>query len=97
MAHHFYILLMKEYNFKLVNGCKISVLSIYRMYYKYTGSTHIWDPLILLYIILETVIRSVPVKAHNFIKMVKYYYSPLYCIYYIIIAKLLDINKDIVL
>ena len=29
--------------------------------------------------------------------MVECYYSPLYCIYYIIIAELLDINKDIAL
>ena len=29
--------------------------------------------------------------------MVKHYYSPLYRIYYIIIAELLDINKDIAL
>ena len=29
--------------------------------------------------------------------MVERYYSPLYCIYYIIIAELLDINKDIAL
>ena len=29
--------------------------------------------------------------------MVKYYYSPLYCIYHIITAELLDISKDIAL
>ena len=29
--------------------------------------------------------------------MVEYYYSPLYCIYHIIIAELPDINKDIAL
>ena len=29
--------------------------------------------------------------------MVKHYYGPLHCIYYIITAKLLDISKDIAL
>ena len=48
-------------------------------------------------IILKIVIKSVPVKAHNLIKMVKYYYSPLCYIYYIIITELPDISKDIAL
>ena len=38
-----------------------------------------------------------PVKAHNLIKIVKRYYSPLCCIYHIITAELLDISKDIAL
>ena len=38
-----------------------------------------------------------PIKAHNSVKMVKYYYSPLCCIYRIIITKLPDIGKDIAL
>jgi hypothetical protein len=38
-----------------------------------------------------------PVKAHNSVKMVEYYYGPLRHIYHIIIAELLDINKDIAL
>ena len=38
-----------------------------------------------------------PIKAYNLIKMVKRYYSPLYYIYHIIIAELLDINKNIAL
>jgi hypothetical protein len=38
-----------------------------------------------------------PVKAHNLIRIVERYYGPLCRIYYIIIAKLLDINKDIAL
>ena len=38
-----------------------------------------------------------PVKAHNLVKMVKYYYGPLCYIYYIITAELLDISKDIAL
>jgi hypothetical protein len=38
-----------------------------------------------------------PIKAHNSVRIVKYYYSSLRCIYYIIIAELLDINKDIAL
>ena len=48
-------------------------------------------------IILGTAIKSVPVKAHNLVEMVKRYYGPLCCIYHIIIAELLDINKDIAL
>ena len=38
-----------------------------------------------------------PVKAHNLVKMVECYYSPLCHIYHIIIAELLDIDKDIAL
>ena len=38
-----------------------------------------------------------PIKAHNLVRMVEYYYSPLCCIYHIITAELLDINKDIAL
>ena len=38
-----------------------------------------------------------PVKAHNLVGMVECYYSLLYRIYHIIIAELLDINKDIAL
>ena len=48
-------------------------------------------------IILGIVTRSVPIKAHNLVGMVKRYYGPLYYIYYIIIAELLDINKDMAL
>ena len=48
-------------------------------------------------IILGIVIRSIPIKAHNLVRMVECYYSPLRCIYYIIIAELPDINKDIAL
>ena len=44
-----------------------------------------------------TVIRSIPVKAHNLVRIVKCYYSPLYYIYYIITAELLNINKNIAL
>ena len=40
MAHPFYILLIKKYGFKLVNGYKILVLSIYGIYYKYTKLTY---------------------------------------------------------
>ena len=38
-----------------------------------------------------------PIKAHNLVKIVEYYYSSLRRIYHIIIAELLDINKDITL
>ena len=48
-------------------------------------------------IILRIAIRSIPVKAHNSVKMVERYYSPLHYIYHIIIAELPDINKDIAL
>ena len=48
-------------------------------------------------IILGTVTRSVPVKAHNSVGMVERYYGPLRRIYYIIIAELPDINKDMAL
>ena len=47
--------------------------------------------------IFRTATRSVPIKAHNLVKMVEYYYSPLRCIYHIITAELLDISKDIAL
>jgi hypothetical protein len=48
-------------------------------------------------IILGTAIRSVPIEAYNLIKIVECYYGPLHRIYHIIIAELLDINKDIAL
>ena len=48
-------------------------------------------------IIFGTAIKSVPVKAHNLVKIVKRYYGPLRRIYHIITAKLLDISKDITL
>jgi hypothetical protein len=48
-------------------------------------------------IVFGTVIRSVPVKAHNLIRIVECYYGPLYRIYYIITAELLDISKDMAL
>ena len=38
-----------------------------------------------------------PIKAHNLVGIVEHYYGPLHHIYYIIIAELLDISKDIAL
>ncbi len=38
-----------------------------------------------------------PVKAHNLVRIVERYYGPLCYIYYIIIAELPDISKDIAL
>ena len=38
-----------------------------------------------------------PVKAHNLVGMVKHYHGPLCRIYYIIIAELPDISKDMAL
>jgi len=37
MAYLYYILLMKEYDFKLADSCKALVPSIYRMYYECAG------------------------------------------------------------
>jgi hypothetical protein len=48
-------------------------------------------------IILKIATRSVPIEAHNLVKMVECYYGPLCHIYHIIIIKLLDINKDMAL
>jgi len=48
-------------------------------------------------IIFGIVIRSIPIKAHNLVRMVERYYGPLCCIYYIITAELLDTSKDIAL
>ena len=48
-------------------------------------------------IILRTAIRSIPVKAHNSVRMIEHYYSPLHRIYHIIITELPDISKDIAL
>ena len=45
-------------------------------------------------IIFGTVIRSVPVEAHNLVGMVERYYGPLRRIYYIITAELPDISPD---
>jgi len=39
----------------------------------------------------------VPIKAYNLVRMVERYYGPLRRIYYIIIAELPDISKDIAL
>ena len=47
--------------------------------------------------IFGTVIRSVPVKAHNLVRMVERYYGTLRRIYHIITTELLDISKDIAL
>ncbi len=46
---------------------------------------------------MGTIIKSVPVKAHNLIGMVERYYGPLRYIYYIITSKILGIDKDIAL
>jgi hypothetical protein len=37
----------------------------------------------------------VSIKAHNLVRIVERYYSPLYRIYQIITTELLDISKDI--
>jgi hypothetical protein len=39
----------------------------------------------------------VPIKAHNLVEIVERYYGPLHRIYHIIIAELLDIDKDMAL
>ena len=38
-----------------------------------------------------------PIKTHNSVRIIKHYYGPLHRIYYIIIAELPDIGKDIAL
>ena len=48
-------------------------------------------------IILGTAIRSVRIEAHNLVRIVERYYSPLHRIYRIITTELLDIGKDIAL
>ena len=48
-------------------------------------------------IILGIAIRSIPIKAYNLVRIIECYCSPLYRIYYIIIAELLYINKDMAL
>jgi hypothetical protein len=48
-------------------------------------------------IILRIAIRSVPVEAHNLVRIVERYYSPLYCIYRIIAIELPDIGKGMAL
>ena len=46
---------------------------------------------------IGTIIKSILVEAYNLINMVERYYSPLWCIYYIITFEIPGINKDIVL
>ena len=41
--------------------------------------------------------NGVPVKAYNFISIIKWYHGPLWCVYQIIIVEIPNINKDIVL
>ena len=48
-------------------------------------------------IILGIVTRSVPIKAHNLVGMVKHYHGPLCRIYHIIIMELPDIDQDMAL
>jgi hypothetical protein len=46
---------------------------------------------------INTIIKSVSVKAHNLINIIECYYGPLWHIYHIITFKILGIDKDIVL
>jgi len=46
---------------------------------------------------IGTTIKSIPVRAHNLISMVKRYHGPLQRIYHIITSKIPGINKDIAL
>ena len=43
------------------------------------------------------IIKNILVKAYNLISIVKRYYGPLQCIYYILTSKIPGINKDIAL
>ena len=40
-------------------------------------------------------VKEVPIKVHNNIKKVKWYYIPLHCIYKIISVKLKGISKEL--
>ena len=42
-------------------------------------------------------IKEVPIKAHNSVGKVEWYYIPLYCIYKIISLKLKGANKELTL
>ena len=42
-------------------------------------------------------VKEVPIKVHNNIKRVKWYYTPLYCVYKIISLKLKGVSKELTL
>jgi hypothetical protein len=42
-------------------------------------------------------VKEVPIKAHNSIEKVEWYYMPLYCIYKIISSELKGVNKKLTL
>ena len=42
-------------------------------------------------------VKEVPIKVHNSIKKVEWYYIPLYCIYEIISSELKGVSKELTL
>jgi len=46
---------------------------------------------------MGTITKSIPVKAHNLIGIVKYYHGPLWRIYHIITSEISGIDKDMAL
>jgi hypothetical protein len=42
-------------------------------------------------------VKEVPIKAHNSVKKVEWYYMPLHCVYKIISLKLKGVNKELIL
>ena len=42
-------------------------------------------------------VKEVPIKAHNSIKKVEWYYIPLHCVYEIISLKLKGVSKELTL
>jgi hypothetical protein len=46
---------------------------------------------------MEIKVKIIPVKTHNSIGIIEYYYSPVQCVYLIISIEIQDISKDITL
>jgi hypothetical protein len=42
-------------------------------------------------------VKEVPIKAHNSIKKVEWYYMPLHHVYKIILLELKGVNKELIL
>ena len=42
-------------------------------------------------------VKEVPIKAHNSIRKVEWYYMPLHCVYKIISLKLKGVNEELTL
>jgi hypothetical protein len=42
-------------------------------------------------------VKEIPIKAHNSIRKVEWYYILLHCVYKIILLKLKSVNKELIL